>query len=645
MPSVSSLLRSAESTQKKVRQQEDAIQAYIWESSAQTYDDFVEYQKHLNERIKTVTDPSDALSYQTKLRSANRTFTSNEIQRQQMAIMEGRGNTQSKMDAVYALWQRAISTEDYNLAQNLASQWDTLSVKLQNEQEQAAKDAQARMSDYAANNKKAADKLFKSLENGMNDVTLPDGTQVTPLAAIARDLEQNSTSPGTWKAAQDTMVAMRNLAIEQYNAATTQDEVDKLEEKYGPGLADLDKNITFNFGGKKLSIQDVINASINEDFNNPLYSVKAESKYNPASGKYESTFKLQENNVERIDFARRINPITGAEEYLPTEVRTNKDSIYFGQSDQGRGLNTQITNEGQIIGGNLKDKQGYGNVALGTKQVQRNDAYTIGERLKQLGIEASQDGTTLKIKLPGDGVERRATIQPDGSIRYIDDDGTVKEFGLVDRNLGSEAAPMPFKAGEVRTVAFDEISDFGTKSAFGGNLASMSNQGRRYTESILGKTNYTQPLPTKTPIRVGNDFSGFGGPAMGQSFQGTTAVLQGGAQTRQVLEQKAQEKRVMLQAQQRAAEQLQASRTFNLNQTPVQHFASNGVMRNQLQVTPLVTPRITSVGVAKPTQTITSVGVANDTRRITSVGVAKPTQRITSVGVADPRPRIWSVWF
>lgn len=628
MPSVSSLLRSAESTQKKVRQQEDAVQAYIWESSAQTYDDFVEYQKHLNERISTVTDPSDALSYQTKLRSANRTFTSNEIQRQQMAIMEGRGNTQSKMDAVYALWQRAMGTEDYNLAQNLASQWDTLSVKLQNEQEQAAKDAQARMSDYAANNKKAADKLFNDLEKGVNDITLPDGTQVTPLAAIARDLEQNSTSPGTWKAAQDTMMAMRNLAIEQYNGATTQEEVDKLEQKYGPGLADLDKTITFNFGGKKLSTQDVMNASINEDFNNPLYSVKADSKYNPASGKYESTFKLQENNVERIDFARRINPITGAEEYLPTEVRTNKDSLFFGQSDQGRGLNTQITNEGQIIGGNLKDKQGYGNVALGSKQVERNDAYTLGERLKQLGIEASQDGTTLKIKLPGDGVERRATIQPDGSIRYIDDDGTVKEFGLVDRNLGSEAAPMGFKAGEVRTVAFDEISDFGTKSAFGGNLASMSQQGQNYTQSILGKTNYTQPLQSKTPIRVGNDFSGFGGPAMGQSFQGTTAVLQGGAQTRQVLEQKAQAEQVMLQAQQRAAEQLQASRTFNLNQTPVQQFASNGVMRNQLQVTPLVTPKISSVGVLKPTQ------------KIVSTGVAPRTQNITGVSVAGAQPRI-----
>lgn len=632
MPSVSSLLRSAEATQKKVRQQEDAVQAYIWESSAQTYDDFVEYQKHLNNRLKTVTDPSDALSYQTKLRSANRTFTSNEIQRQQMAIMEGRGSTQTKMDAVYALWQRAMGTEDYNLAQNLASQWDTLSVKLQNEQEQAAKDAQARMSDYAANNKKAVDKLFKNLEDGVNDITLPDGSQVTPLSAIKRDIEANGVDEQTWQAAQQTMMAMRNIAIEQYNAATTQDEVDKLEQKYGPGLADIDKGITFNFGGAKLSTQDVFNAAINEQFNNPIYSVKSESKFNPATGKYENSFTLKENNVERIDFARRINPQTGAEEYMPVEVRTNADKLYFGNSDQGRGLNTQITNEGQIIGGELKDKQGYGNVALGSKQVQRNDAYTLGERLKQLGIVASHDGTTLKILLPGESIERRATIQPDGSIRYIGDDGQVKEFGLVDRNLGTEAAPMQFKAGEVRTVAFDEISDFGTKSAFGGNIASMSQQGQNYTQSILGKTNFTQPLPSKAPIRVGNDFTGFGGPAMGQAFQGTTAVLQGGAQTRQAIEAQRQEaarqQALMLQAQQRAAEQLQASRTFNLNQTPVQQFASNGVLRQQLRVAPIVTPRISSVGVLQPTQ------------RITTTSVAPRTQNITGVSVAPAQPRI-----
>lgn len=631
MPSVSSLLKSAESTRKKVRQQEDAIAAYQWESSAQTYDDFVEYSKYLNERATTSSDPSEALTYQGKVRSARRSFVSNEVQREQMAIMEGRGNTQTKMEAIRRLWDMAMENEDYNLAQNLVSQYDTLSIKLQNEQEQAAKDAQARMSDYVSNNKKAVDKLFKDLENGVNDITLPDGKQVTPLSAIARDIQKNGVDEQTWQAAQDTMMAMRDMAIQQYNSATTQEEVDKLEQKYGPGLQDLDKQITFNFGGAKLSTQEVMDAYLNEQFNNPVYSVKAESKFNPATGKYENEYKLKENAVDRIDFARRINPQTGQEEYMPVNVRSTQDSLFFGQSSVGRGLNAQITNEGQIVGNELKDKQGYGNVALGSNQVQRNDAMTIGERLKNLGVTVRQDGTTLAIQLPGESVERRATIQPDGSIRFIGDDGNVKELSLIKKNIGNNDNPYIVEPGQVRDVAYDEISDFGTRSNFGGNIASMSKQGERYTQSILGNTNFTTPLPTKAPIRVGNDFSGLGGPAMAGAFQGTTAVLQGGATTRQALEQKRieaeRQKQLMLQAEAQAA-QIQATPTFNLNQTPVQQLASNGALRQQLRVTPLVTPKITRVSVAQPTQKISSVSVAPTTQRVSGVSVAGPAPRI-----------------
>ena len=637
MPSVSSLLRSAEATQKKVRQQEDAVQAYIWESSAQTYDDFVEYQKHLNERIKTVTDPSDALSYQTKLRSANRTFTSNEIQRQQMAIMEGRGSTQTKMDAVYALWQRAMGTEDYNLAQNLASQWDTLSVKLQNEQEQATKDAQARMSDFAANNKKAADKLLNDLEKGVTDLTLPNGTTVTPLAAIAKDLEKNGGDSATWQTAQDTVEQMVNLIYEQYNNSKTQEEADKIIQKYGPNLENVLKEIKFDIGGITITAQDAIDANYNEKFNNPVYGLKQVTEFNPLTGKNETTYKLKPNNIDRMEYARRYNPETGQYDYMPVKVRTDQNALYFGTSNVGRGLKTQITNEGQVIGNELKDKKGYGNVALGTKQVQTNDAYTIEERLKQLNIEVKDNGTTLEIKLPGENVTRTATIQPDGSIRFMGDDGTIKEFGLTQRNLYGDFVPSEQRVGErpgeIRTVSLEELSDFGSPSPFGGMISSMSDKGERYTQSILGKTNYTKPIIGNVNIRTGNDFSGFGGPAMAPAFQGTSAVLQGGAQTRQAIEAKRQEaarqEQLMLQAQQRAAQQLQSTQgAFNLNQTPVNQFTSMGFRVPQLEVRPITTPRITSVGVAEPTQRITSVGVAKPTQRITSVGVAKPTQRI-----------------
>lgn len=634
MAGVTSLLKSAQATQKKVRSQEDAFVAYQWESSAQTYDDFVEYSKYLEDRVKTAADPSDALTYQTKLRSANRSYTSNEIQRQQMRIMEGVGNTQTKMDAIRSLWERAMGAEDYNLAQNLVSQWDTLSVKLQNEQEQAMKAQQGQMSSFISNNKKAVDNLFTELSKGVNDVTLPNGQQITPLAAIARDIQKNGVDEQTWQAAQETLSAMRNMAIEQYNSATTQDEIDKLEQKYGPGLADIDKEITFNFGGAKLSSQDVANAVINEQFNNPIYSVKAESKLNPSTGKYENTFSLKENAIDRIDYARRINPTTGEEEYMPVEVRSTQDKLYFGQSDQGRGLNAQITNEGSIVGGDLGgDKQGYGNINLGKGQVQRNELQTINERLKQLGIIAKHDGTTLVIQLPGESTERRATIQPDGSIRFMGDDGNVKEFGVIDRNLGTNDVPAMYKAGQIRDVAYDEISDFGTPSKFGGMVAEASNQGKRYIQSMLGNSNFTAALKNTAPISVGNDFRGFGGPAMASAFQGTTGLLQGAASNRKVIEaekaaQRAAQEALMQQAQQDAASRLQASPTFNLNQTPVQQFASNGVLRRQLEVRPITTPRITSVGVAQPTQ------------RISSVSVAPTNQRVSGVSVAGPMPTI-----
>lgn len=624
MAGISSLLKAAAATQKKVQSQEDAFVAYNWESSAQTYDDFVEYSKYLQNRIQKASDPSDALTYQTKLRSANRSYTSNEIQRQQMRIMEGGGTTKDKMDTIQKLWQRAIDNQDFNLAQNLGSQWDTLSVKLQNEQETA-------MKAMVASGGKAFDALNDKLTKGFEDVTLPSGEKVTPLAAIARDLEQGGGDAATWKAAQDTMEALRNTVIDQYQHATTQDEVDKLEQKYGPGLADIDKELSFKIGGKSLTTQDVINAAANESFNNPIYSLKADQQFNPSTGKYEPKFTLKENNVSHIDYARQINPQTGMEEYMPLEVRTDQNSVMFGTSNQGRGLDTQITNEGSVIGGDVNGNTKNGRINAGTQTVKRDDSQSIGNRLKQLGIIASHDGTTLKIKLPGESVERRATIQPDGSIRYIADDGNIMEFGLVDRHLGTGTKANEYKdgsdyfspAGVPRAVSYDEISDFSNPSKFGGNLSQASLQGQRYTQSIVGQTRFNTPIVGNANIRVGNDFNGFGGAAGAGAFQGTSAILQSAGMQRQQIQQA--QAREQLQA---AQAQLQASSNqFDLNQTPVQQLANNGVLKRQLTVAAPVAPR--RVYVAPIT-----------TPKISAVSVAPTTQRISGVSVAGPMPTI-----
>lgn len=601
MPSTTSLLKSAASARKRVLAQQDAEVAFEWQNSAQTYQDFAEYSKYLEGRQAASSDPSQSLSYARTINAARRSYVSNEIQRSQMAIMEGRGNTEDKMNLVKDLFYQAQDNGDYNLAQNLLSQWDSLSIKAQNEAQTAAKA-------FAASGSKVKSDFLKKLEKGVDDVTLPNGEKVTPLSQIARDLENTGGSTATWKAAQDTLEAMRNVIIDQYKNATTQDEVDKLEEKYGAGLQDLDKEVTFKIGGASLNAQDVMNAVANEQMNNPRYSLQAIR--NEATGKNE--FKLKENNVDRLDYVRQIDPATGEEYYVPATIRTDQSNLMFGSSDQGRGLNTQITNDGAVIGSG-------GKVNAGTSEVKRDESQTIGNRLKNFGIDAKDTGTTLQIKLPGEGVARQATIEPGGAVRYYGDDGQLYEIGLTDRNLGTNDLPQKVPAGVPRVVSPDEVSDFGTRSAFGGQLSQASGQGKRYISDITGQTASPTSL-VSGPIRTGNDFSGFGTAVTSNLLQSA------GAQKKEI--QLQQQREQMLQAQAQAAQQLQASQTFNLNQTPVQQLAGSGVLKRQLSVAaPTSAPRIV---VAPPP-------VAP---RVTSVSVAQPTQRVAGVSVAPAQPRL-----
>lgn len=595
MAGTTSLLKSASSLRKKIQQQEDAEVAFNWANSAQTYDQFLEYSKFLETRQNQTSDPSQRLSYAKNIISARRSYTSNELQRQQMDIMEGRATTSDKMEAVKGLYYQAVDNEDFNLAQNLMTQWDGLSVKLQNEQEAALKEYERTLKEGSTNAKKAVDGLMRSLEKGVDDVTLPNGQKVTPLAAITDNFNETGDTVAVMKAAQDTLEAIRGVVIDQYNHATNQEDIDKLEEKYGAGLKNIDKELKVNIGGKNLTGQDVLNAVANEQFNNPAYSIEAVR--NEATGRNE--YKLKQNNVERLDYVRQFDE-QGNEFFVPATIRTDQNDLMFGTSDQGRGINTQITNEGAVIGSK-------GEINAGTGSVERGQSQSIKNRLEELGYivtQSKEDGTTIKIKLPNESVQRSATIQPDGSVRFYGDDGQLNEIGLVDRNLGSDMEPVITKAGETRVVSPEEISDFGTKSAFGGTLSQASAQGNRYISDILGKSKLDENVPLSGSIRYGNDFSGFGSAV-------TSNLLQTAGATKQQIKQE-MDKRLMLQAQESAAAasaQLQASQTFNLNQTPVQQLTGQGILKKQLQVQPLApAPRVV---VAAPAPTARITGVTN----------------------------------
>lgn len=134
MATTSSLLRSALARRKEVSALEDKLADFEWQSSAKTQDDWQAYVDHLSKRIdQNANDLSSQLTYQTKVRSANRSYTSAEIQRQQINILEGNGSLQSKQQAIQELYGLAVDNQDYDLAQNLRQQFDNINIQVQNQ--------------------------------------------------------------------------------------------------------------------------------------------------------------------------------------------------------------------------------------------------------------------------------------------------------------------------------------------------------------------------------------------------------------------------------------------------------------------------------------------------------------------------------
>jgi hypothetical protein len=134
----SRLKKAAASTAATVQNQQDAYVAYEWQLSAKTYQDFQDYSKYLTDNLNKTTDPSQQLSIQKTLQSARSSYTSNEVQRQSMNVIEGTMTNEDKYGKLVDLYYQAADAGNYDLAQSLHSQLDSLSVTIQNEAEAKA---------------------------------------------------------------------------------------------------------------------------------------------------------------------------------------------------------------------------------------------------------------------------------------------------------------------------------------------------------------------------------------------------------------------------------------------------------------------------------------------------------------------------
>lgn len=176
MPSVSSLLKSAESTQRRIRQQQDAEVAYEWQQSAKTYDDFQAYQGYLKDQAKKVSDPSELLNYEKTVNSARSSFVSNEIQRQSIGVLEGRTTNTEKKQAMTQLYYMAADEGNFDLAQSLNLQIDNLDLRIQAEAD-AAQALAGKMATLQAKSVEDAVDILKSYGKELNDIYREKGPE------------------------------------------------------------------------------------------------------------------------------------------------------------------------------------------------------------------------------------------------------------------------------------------------------------------------------------------------------------------------------------------------------------------------------------------------------------------------------------
>lgn len=295
MATTSSLLRSALARRKEQSALEDKVADFNWQSSAKTVDDWNAYVQHLQNRVgQSANDLSQQLTYQTKIRSATRSFTSAEIQREQINILEGNGSLQSKQQAIIDLYGLAVGNQDYDLAQNLRQQFDNINIQLQNQAERGralassmAKTQSVTFDEHinkliygSASKKGTRDENaeFESIAS-VRDAFAKYGNEKFNEVMASKFPAPYANQAGYW----DVMLGLYQTVADQYLIAYEQlkgtGQEYKYQEAYNKLIGQAADGTTTKFEvapGLDLTFQEVLDAANAERAGQPIYAPKQE---------------------------------------------------------------------------------------------------------------------------------------------------------------------------------------------------------------------------------------------------------------------------------------------------------------------------------------------------------------------------------
>ena len=136
MAGTSALLKSAASRRAAIQNEKNRLIDMEWQLSAQTEADFKAYTSHYDKLLQT-SGSTEQITYTNKIISARRSFTTNEIQRLSIGVLEGTNTNEDKLNSMISLYNTAYENGDYSQAQDLNLQIDNLYKTVAKEQERA----------------------------------------------------------------------------------------------------------------------------------------------------------------------------------------------------------------------------------------------------------------------------------------------------------------------------------------------------------------------------------------------------------------------------------------------------------------------------------------------------------------------------
>lgn len=601
MASTTSLLKTQRSRQQTIWDQQDAIADYEWTLSDKSPEALQAYLAHYQDRLNNPqADPAKALSYTKKLTSANKAFTSNEIQRASIDIIEGRQPEQYKINVLENLYSQAYQNGDYDLAQSLRLQLDNQYVKMQNA-------ALAGRGGGGGGGSASVSAAITAALGDVKDGNVPfgdlKGLTVSDIVNVLNEGGLNNAQDVLTKAAGgpdglqkifgdanvNPLQAIAGMSASMYDQASAmvQQITDPVEK--AKALNNLNKQIQtdkITIGGKTFTLAELKAESDNISQGNPSIRFVSGPNGLVAQGRptVDYTFSYDEQG----------NPVQ-----LPNSANASAKNLYgdttVGATVQGYQPGEQVYYRYNKAGGlevvphdEAYDKNGKSKLADQNGKIKDTKKYYDKNAiLESAGFKVSTDGKTyivadprLREQLAEKGITESA-ISGDGVV--VDSSGNVR-FKTADGQLFQTVTDSFDAQGKGVTHIYDVKPQSTTDFISRGKLAPT-------TTNVLG----TQMLTNLQNDISGASLQGANTSRYLQNAGGTSGILQQAASLQQLQNMKTEQLRV--QALQ-AAPKLQVVAPY---QPPTPIRVNQTVYQPPLKVQNVAVPQLTVTRPTAPT--------------------------------------------